>query len=173
MSVLHVTVLSPAVRPHRVQEPEAGRVVALGVASAGGAPVEPREALDLVTGRGVDGDRYAAGKGTWERFPDREVTLIEAEAADAVAVADPLLLRRNIVTRGVSLNDLVGRRFRVGTVLLEGVRLCDPCGYLEKLLARPGLKRDLENRGGLRARILEGGAVRVGDAVTFSKGQDE
>lgn len=139
-------------------------VAHLGVAPAAGQPVEPRAALRLVAGVGPPDDRYALGRGHWQDWPDREVTLVELETAEAVGVP-PLALRRNVVTRGVRLATLEGRRFRVGTALLEGVRPCDPCAYLEGLLGRPGLVDALRGRGGLRARVVEDGVVRVGDAI--------
>jgi MOSC domain-containing protein YiiM len=126
--------------------------------------METRETVELVAGVGLPGDRYAEGGGTFHDFPDREVTLVAAEAAEAAGVAEPLLLRRNLVTRRTDLNGLIGRRFRIGSALLEGIRPCDPCGYLEGVLT-PGLKARLEGRGGLRARVIEGGRIAVGDAV--------
>lgn len=139
-----------------------GTVLALGVAPVAAAPIESRPSVRLAIGVGVVGDRYGAGQGTFRGYPDQDVTLVEEEDALAVGVA-PLELRRTIVTRGVKLEDMIGRTFRVGDVLLHGMRPCLPCNHLEKLLARPGLKATL--RGGLRARIVTAGEVRVGDAV--------
>jgi MOSC domain-containing protein YiiM len=131
----------------------------------------PMSRVDEATARaglGLEGDRYYRPEGN---EPDREITLIEAESIEelnrkgvAFEIAES---RRNVVTRGVSLNDLVGRQFHVGAVRLEGIRLCDPCGHLEKL-TRPGVRQGLDNRGGLRARIVEGGPIRVGDPVIIS-----
>jgi MOSC domain-containing protein YiiM len=125
------------------------------------------EAL-AIAGRGLDGDRYAAGRGTFSG-PGRgyELTLIEA------AVLDELDLpwaeaRRNIVTRDVALNALVGRRFFVGPVECVGRRLAEPCSHLERL-ARPGLLRPLVHRGGLRADILAGGPIRPGDKIEIAR----
>ncbi|HEX2021255.1 MAG TPA: pyridoxamine 5'-phosphate oxidase family protein, partial [Candidatus Thermoplasmatota archaeon] len=140
----------------------AGTVLALGVAPEAGAPIEPRDEVRVEVARGVVGDRYARGAGTWQGYPDQDVTLAEAEDAEAAGVA-PLALRRNVVTRGVRLEELVGRTFRLGGALLHGVRPCLPCAYLEKMLGLPGLKDAL--RGGLRARVVRAGAIRVGDAV--------
>lgn len=144
-------------------------VVLLCIAPAGGAPVVTVPAARAVAGRGLEGDRYFLGTGTWQGWPDPELTLIEAEVVDAVSrelgrPLDPAALRRNVVTRGVRLADLVGRRFRLGAVWAEGVRPCDPCGYLERRVA-PGLKAALAGRGGLRARILTTGWIRTGDPV--------
>jgi MOSC domain-containing protein YiiM len=148
----------------------AGRIVAIGIARADGGTVESLAAAEVVAGVGIPGDRYAEGRGTFHDFPDRELTLVEAEAAVDAGVADPLLLRRNVVTRGIRLNDLIGRRFRLGEALLEGVRPCHPCSYLEGLLA-PGLKEHLQGRGGLRARVLEGGRIAIGDLVGPDRGE--
>jgi MOSC domain-containing protein YiiM len=146
-----------------------GRVEAIYVASNRGQAMQPMDAIQAEAGRGLDGDRYRrAGEGpqTAEGI-DREVTLIEAEAVEAVVRGglslEPGETRRNIVTRGVALNHLVGRAFRLGGVELRGIRLCEPCGHLEKM-TRPGVLAALVHRGGLRAQILSGGEIRVGDA---------
>ena len=146
-----------------------GRVVGLGIARRAGAPVEAVPAVRAVAGRGLEGDRYFLGTGTWQGWPDPQLTLIEEETVAAVAAAlgrplEPLALRRNVVTRGVRLEALIGQAFRLGDVWVEGIRPCDPCGYLEGLVA-PGLKAALAGRGGLRARILTSGIIRVGDPV--------
>lgn len=123
-----------------------------------------------VAGVGLEGDRYATGRGHFSRTPGtgRALTLIEAESIDALAqlgiVLAPGDARRNLTTRGIALNELVGRRFTVGAVLCEGTRLCQPCKYLEGLLQKPVLE-PLLHRGGLRGDILEGGEIRVGDEV--------
>lgn len=140
------------------------RVERLGLAPVAAAPMEARPFLDLVAGVGVAGDRYAEGGGTWADWPDREVTLVEAETADDLGL-DALLLRRNVVTRGADLGALEGRRFALGGALLEGVRPCDPCAHLESMVGKPGLKSRMAGRGGLRARVVAGGRVSVGDAI--------
>ncbi|MHB8585409.1 MAG: pyridoxamine 5'-phosphate oxidase family protein [Thermoplasmatota archaeon] len=139
-----------------------GTVVALGTAAGAGAPIESRQSIDIEIASGVVGDRYADGSGHWQGFPDQEVTLVEAEDAEAQGI-EPLKLRRNIVTRGVSLESLVGRAFTIGSATLHGMRPCRPCMYLEGLTHRPGLKETL--RGGLRARVVRRGTVRVGDSL--------
>lgn len=139
-----------------------GSVVALGVAASAGATIEARETLRVEIARGVVGDRYAREAGTFRAFPDTEVTLVAEE--DAASVGVPALsLRRNVVTRGVDLAALVGRAFRVGDVVLHGMRQCKPCGHLEGQLSRPGLVGALH--GGLRARVVRAGTMRVGDEV--------
>jgi len=145
--------------------PEVPTLVAIGLASEAGAPVLPVPSADLVPGTGIPEDRYGRGGGTWRDCPDREVTLVEEETAAAAGIADALLLRRNLVTRGIDLRTLVGRRFRIGLAVLEGVCPCDPCGYLESRVA-PGLKARLGGWGGLRARVIVGGRIGVGDPVT-------
>lgn len=125
----------------------------------------------LVAGVGVEGDRYATGRGHYSYLPheDRQVTLIEEETLTALARDHALELRpeetrRNLLTRGVPLNHLVGRRFRVGGTLLYGGRLNVPCTYLEDLLDKP-VFGPLVNRSGLNCQILDGGVVHAGDAI--------
>lgn len=127
-------------------------------------------------GRGLAGDRYYKQVGTYSDRPgpDREVTLIEIEAIEALKrdldlEVDPGESRRNIVTRGVPLNHLVGRTFRVGEVTLGGIRLCEPCEHLEDLTEK-GVLGGLVHRGGLRAKILKTGIIRVGDTVQELQG---
>ena len=124
-----------------------------------------------VESMGLEGDRYYFRTGTFARKwkPDAEVTLIEAEAIEALArdykvVLAPADARRNLVTRGVPLNHLVGRRFRIGDVMFLAHGLCEPCGHLERVTGRP-VEDPLTHRGGLRAQIVQGGVLRVGDAV--------
>jgi MOSC domain-containing protein YiiM len=118
-----------------------------------------------VAGRGLEGDRYFIGKGSFSHWKGsgRALTLVESEALDDVAL-DWAAARRNVVTRGVGLNDLVGKRFRLGEVECRGRRLCEPCRHLEKL-ERDGLMRSLAGRGGLRADVLSDGRVAVGDPL--------
>ena len=130
-----------------------------------------------VAGAGLEGDRYRMKKGTFSKkdgtsskdSPGRQITLIESEALERLARDHGITLapgesRRNVVTRGIQLNDLVGHRFQIGAVECIGVKLCDPCGHLEKL-TRPGVKRGLDNAGGLRADIVSGGEIAVGDSI--------
>ena len=148
-----------------------GTVVSIHVASgAEDRMIEVKEAR-AVPGKGLEGDRYFNQTGTYSAKPgpDREVTLIEAEALAALrsdygVSLEPGESRRNITTRGVPLNHLVGKEFTVGAVSLLGIRLCEPCGHLEGL-TREGTRAGLVHRGGLRAQILTGGVIRAGDAV--------
>jgi MOSC domain-containing protein YiiM len=137
---------------------------------AGAEMLEIAEAT-LVAGVGVEGDRYATGKGHYCYLPheDRQVTLIEIETLEALGrdhgiELSPQETRRNLVTRGVPLNHLVGRRFRVGDALLYGGRLNVPCKYLEDLLDKP-VFNPLINRSGLNCQIIEGATVRAGDRI--------
>jgi MOSC domain-containing protein YiiM len=149
----------------------AGVVVSIHIAPEAAAAVQSMTEIRAIAGLGLEGDRYAAGKGYWSPDPNvsRDLTLIEAEVVEEVARdEDPLLTpgdtRRNITTRGIRLNDLVGVVFRVGSVVCEGTRLCEPCRYLESVTGRK-LLRGLVHRGGLRARLLSDGVIRVGDAI--------
>ena len=115
-----------------------------------------------ISGQGLAGDRYADGRGTFASGrPGSALTLIEAGVLDELG---PIDHRRNVVVRGTDLNALVGRRFTLGEVVCEGRRLCEPCLHLDKL-NDGGVLRPLVHRGGLRADIVEGGTVRVGDVL--------
>lgn len=141
-----------------------GTVAAILTAPDAEAPLSRVDAAEALAGRGLAGDRYAAGRGTFSG-PGRgyELTLVEAEVLDEIQLQWEEA-RRNIVTRGVSLNGLVGRRFRIGSVECIGRRLAEPCAHLEKL-ARPGLLRPLVHRGGLRADITKSGTIHLGDEI--------
>ena len=148
----------------------------LGIYTTKSKGSEPRAVAEAraAPGRGIEGDRYFEGQGTFSKseHPDREVTLIETEAIEALTrdygVRIPAgLARRNLVTQGVALNHLVGREFAVGEVRLRGLRLCEPCGHLEKLTA-PGVKKGLVHRGGLRAQVLTEGVMREGDPIRWA-----
>lgn len=149
----------------------AGRLLAIHIAERGGAPMRELAEARLLPGVGIEGDRYATGRGTYSPRPqaERQVTLIEVETLEALARDHGLPLaphehRRNLTVRGVPLNHLVGRRFRVGEALLEDIRLNVPCRYLDDLLGRR-LFKPLTNRSGLNCVILEGGTIRPGDPV--------
>jgi MOSC domain-containing protein YiiM len=120
----------------------------------------PVSSVRAVAGRGLEGDRHFFADGAG---PGEALTLIEAEAIEDVGLTGQQS-RRQVVVRGVRVNDLVGKRFRLGDVECLGVELCEPCLHLQKL-TRPGIIKDLIHRGGLRADILSGGTIRVGDKV--------
>lgn len=129
------------------------------------------EEARAVSGKGLEGDRYFHTTGTYSGKPGagREVTFIEIEAIEALPRESGITIvageaRRNVVTRGIALNHLVGREFRVGEARFRGIRLCEPCTHLEGL-SGAGLKAALHHRGGLRADIVGEGTIRVGDMI--------
>lgn len=142
-----------------------GNVESIHIAETAGGAMREIPAATLIVGKGIEGDRYAAKEGTFSDYPrDHELTFVEAEVAEELGFA-PGETRRNILTRGIRLNDFVGKRFRVGAALCEGTRFCEPCAHLEKMTDRPGLVAEMVGRGGLRAVILEGGTVKPGDTL--------
>jgi MOSC domain-containing protein YiiM len=149
-----------------------GKVESLHIASTATGPIEARDQVIAIPGVGLEGDRYALRQGTFYKpEPDFELTLIEAEAIEALqrdygvdlTAADA---RRNIVTREVPLNHLVGYDFRVGDVRIRGIRLCEPCDHLQRVTGKQLIK-GLRHRGGLRAQILNQGTIRVGDQISL------
>lgn len=148
-----------------------GSVVAICVAGEPGEPLATVAEAHAVPGRGLEGDRYFKQARAFpeQAGADAELTLIEIEAIEALArevelELKPAEARRNIITRGVPLNHLVGREFRIGDVRVRGLRLCEPCSHLARLTEQRVLS-GLIHRGGLRAQILTDGLIRVGDAV--------
>jgi MOSC domain-containing protein YiiM len=148
-----------------------GQVVSIHIATEGEAPMRSVGAVRAVPGKGLEGDRYFTATGTYSDTPGsgREITLIESEAIEAMARDNDVRIeagnaRRNVVTRGVPLNHLVGQDFSIGDVRLRGLRLCEPCAHLEGLTRR-GVLGGLVHRGGLRAQILTEGTVHVGDPI--------
>jgi MOSC domain-containing protein YiiM len=150
-----------------------GTVEALAIAATATAPMRLVEAAEALAGRGLAGDRYAAKAGTFTppggSGDGYDLTLIQAEVLDGLVLAEDRRLgyaeaRRNLVTRGIDLNALVGRRFRVGEAECIGQRLCEPCAHLERLTTK-GVLRGLIHRGGLRADILTDGRIRIGSAI--------
>jgi MOSC domain-containing protein YiiM len=147
-----------------------GTVVSLHISPAAEAEMQMIEEAHAVPGLGLEGDRYFQQTGTFSLpQPDRELTLIESEAIEAFRSELGLELdsgfsRRNIVTRDVPLNHLVGREFLIGEVLVRGLKLCEPCKHLARI-ARPEVLPGLVHRGGLRAQILTEGTIRAGAVV--------
>ncbi len=152
---------------------QSGTVEGIYIAAQAEALPSPVDAATAVAGKGLEGDRYFDDEGTFSDDPrsdGRDITLVEAEAVEGLArdtgiELTPAETRRNVLTRGVALNDLVGRRFTVGEVECVGRRLCDPCDHLQKL-TQPGVLKGLVDRGGLRADVVRGGVIRSGDEVT-------
>jgi MOSC domain-containing protein YiiM len=157
-----------------------GKLEAIFIGPVKTAPMQQVQSVQAIAGKGLRGDRYSFARGTFSDQPDdapepettkpgTQVTLIEAEAIEAAAhdceiVIEPAQSRRNLLVRDVPLNHLVGREFFVGQVRLRGIKLCEPCGHLEKLTIE-GVKKALLHRGGLRAEILASGELQPGDVV--------
>jgi MOSC domain-containing protein YiiM len=148
-----------------------GTVEFIYVASGAAVPTQSVNEAQAMPGVGLQGDRYALHTGTfWKPLPDRELTLIEAEAIEALKREYSFELatgeaRRNVVTRGVALNHLVGKEFQIGEVRVRGIRLCEPCDHLQRITGGEVIN-GLAHRGGLRAQILTQGTIRVGDVVS-------
>ncbi len=152
--------------------PWQGVVMDIHVAPTGGAPMERRETVEAVAGRGLMGDRYHDETGfySWFKGPIRHISLIEGEVLDTLRdfhdlPLEPGVTRRNIVTRGVPLGHLLGRQFRVGEAVLRGVEICEPCKHLVDLTGNRSLLSALIHRGGLHAEIVRSGAIRSGDTI--------
>ncbi|MEA2476551.1 MAG: hypothetical protein QOC87_750 [Actinomycetota bacterium] len=150
-----------------------GTVEAIYVGPNAKDPMVAVDAVTAVAGRGIEGDRYFEQRGSFSKpdgiDPKQEITLIESEAVESAATTYGVELapsdsRRNIVTRGVALNHLVGKEFTVGETRLRGVKLNEPCRHLVAVAGKPMIKL-LRHRGGLRAQILTGGRISVGDEV--------
>lgn len=144
-----------------------GRVEGIFVTSVHGELPARVESVRALAGRGLEGNRYFFDNG--DAPPGRAVTLIAAEAVEALEREHGVSLeaaatRRNVVTRGIDVNALVGKRFRIGDVECEGVELCEPCAHLQSM-TKPGVIKGLTHRGGLNADILSDGEIKVGDAV--------
>ena len=168
-----VAPFDPAWSTDLARPAQRGRVEAVAIADRAEAPMQLVTTARAMPGRGLDGDRYANGVGTFTPRSGRgvgyDLTLIEAEVLDELTLTDGHRLgyaeaRRNIVSRGIDLNTLVGQRFRVGDVECVGRRLCEPCAHLERL-THGGVLRKLIHRGGLRADILTAGNITVGAAI--------
>jgi MOSC domain-containing protein YiiM len=150
-----------------------GVVEYIHIAVDAGAPVRAVAAVRAFAGVGLEGDRYANGRGHYQgEKVSRDLTLVEAEALEELRrkhgiELDPGGTRRNVTTRGIELNELIGRSFSIGEVLCRGTHLCEPCQYLADLTGLP-LLRPLVHRGGLRADIIRGGTIRCGDPVRLA-----
>ena len=149
-----------------------GRIESIHIATTAEAAMRGVLEIKAIAGVGLEGDRYATRTGSFSAKPKpgRQITLVEAEAIEALERELGLQLapgetRRNLVTRGVALNHLVGCEFRVGEVRLRGHELCEPCGDLVRMTGKPQILPGLVHRGGLRAEIVEGGVIGVGDPV--------
>ena len=161
--------------PRRGTEPGSGTdgvgvIELIALATEAEGPMKAVSAAEAIEGRGLLGDRYERKVGTFSdpRGRGYDLTLVEAEALEELSASGvdlpPAEARRNLVVRGIALDDLIGRRFRVGEVECLGQRRCEPCAHLERL-TRPGVLRGLVYRGGLRADVLSGGMIRTGHRV--------
>jgi hypothetical protein len=167
-----VASLDPVLRPAPATPDLHGTVEGLAIAPAAEADMRLLEVAHARAGRGLDGDRYAAGAGTFspraDHRPGYDLTLMAAEVLDELTAAghtvDFAATRRNVLTRGIDVNALVGRTFRIGDVLCEGRRLCEPCVHLDRLRG-PGLLRPLIHKGGLRVDVLTDGEIRLGAPI--------
>jgi MOSC domain-containing protein YiiM len=147
----------------------AGRVEAIWIAETAGSPMRSLDQVEAVAGIGLAGDRYASGAGHWSamRRSGDVLTLVEGEVVDALVARHAIErggTRRNIVTRGVRLDELIGSEVRVGSIRCRVIRRCEPCSYLDGLLGASVLV-DLVHRGGVRVEILTSGRIAVGDPV--------
>jgi MOSC domain-containing protein YiiM len=149
-----------------------GKVVALYIAPQSAKPMVAVSEVRAFADRGLEGDRFFRESWSAAKRPDKAVTLIEEETLQAAATelgtesfGDKT--RRNIVTSGVPLIDLVGREFTIGGIVMRGLRLFEPCGHLEKISKVAGIFRTLEHRSGLKAAILSDGMIRVGDSLAL------
>jgi MOSC domain-containing protein YiiM len=153
-----------------------GAVEHIHIAPDAGSPMQSLHAVEAVAGVGLTGDRYARQEGFWKGGvrkdggeESRDVTLIEAEEIERLSRESGIALapgesRRNLTTRGIRLNELVGKEFWIGSVLARATELCEPCTHLVALTGKPILK-PLTHHAGLRADLLSSGSITVGDAV--------
>ena len=152
-----------------------GSVVSLFTVDRRAAPMKKVEQFNALAGRGIEGDRYFLGTGTYSKSPQpgRQVTLIKSEVLESLKdkfeiTVKPEESRRNVLTRGIEINDLIGAEFFVGPVRLRAHRITQPCLYLEKLLDQPGLYKELWDNGGISCEILSDGVIKEGDIITNS-----
>lgn len=172
-----VAALDPVLRPVQDAPAASGVVESIAIAADAEAPMQLVDSARALPDRGLEGDRYARGAGTFSsraaRRPGFDLTLIAAEVVDELTAQDRSLdfasTRRNILTRGIDVNALVGREFSIGEVRCRGLRLAEPCAHLERL-AGPGLLRPLIHRGGVRVDLLTGGQIAVGSPITTEQG---
>jgi len=148
-----------------------GSVTALWITDEGSAPMDSVPSVRAVADRGLDGDRYFRGTGYYSGFDECEVTLIEGEALETIDGEAGIDLRdgrhrRNVVTRGVDVHELLGMRFTIGEAVLEGTRPRPPCAHVEQVAAEAGVAKSLrQDRGGICAHVVETGEIAVGDEI--------
>ena len=154
---------------------ETGSVVGLFLVDRKAEPMKKVERFSALAGRGIEGDRYLLGVGTYSKKPEpgRQITLIQSEVLESLKdkfniTVKPEESRRNVLTKGIEINGLVGTEFYVGSVRLHAHRITQPCQYLEDLLGQPGLYKELWDNGGVSCEILTGGVIKEGDLITTS-----
>lgn len=161
--------IDPFMQPAVQRERKIGEVAGIYISNKKTEAMQSVQSAIAIAAKGLDGDRYAAGAGTFtptsSRLRGYDITLIESEVLERLRPSlAPGESRRNLVTRGIELNALVGKEFQIGPVRALGQRLCEPCVHLQRL-TRPGVVADLVHRGGLRADLLTGGEIRVGSRI--------
>jgi MOSC domain-containing protein YiiM len=149
---------------------EMSTVESIFITDIGGSAMKRVDEVNAIQARGLEGDRYAERKGYWSGFDECQVTLIAAEGLDEIEASGKASVsegqhRRNIVTRGVDFDSLPGKRFRIGEVILEYDRPRPPCRYIQSVSERGMTKALGRNRGGICARVIRPGAIRVGDSI--------
>ena len=151
-----------------------GKVVSLFTTPYGGDKMISADHLSCLAGKGIEGDRYALGTGTYSKKPEpgRQLTFIEIEALEALKHFPDISClaeqcRRNVISQGIRLNSVVGKIISIGTVELKVHRRCQPCGYLEGKLRKPGLKDALWDKGGVRCAILNDGKITVENNISL------
>jgi MOSC domain-containing protein YiiM len=151
-----------------------GKVISIFICPKAALPMKEVREVRAIAGAGLEGDRYARGEGAWSRSSPGKVRHVSLIAVEAISASNrngggPMFLasetRRNIVTEGVDLNDLVGKEFRVAGVRMRGTEPCDPCVRPTVLSRKTGFRERFKNRGGLRAEILSDGVIRAGDDI--------
>ena len=150
-----------------------GTVISLYIAPEPAGPMRAVPSVRACADRGLEGDRFFRESWTAAKRPDKAVSLIEEEVLEMAAVEHQLKItgdktRRNIVTRGIPLIDLLDRDFMIGNVIMRGIRLFEPCAHLEKLSQISGIFRALEHRSGLKAAILSDGIIHTADSITLA-----
>jgi len=160
--------------PEKGTRDKIGKLRSIWLAPRAGELVGCVEEVKAVEERGLEGDRYYQGTGSFSRWdtPKRQVSLIAFEQVEKIGEllgkqVDEGSLRRNLVTEGIPIEQWAGATFSIGEVLLKGLQPCAPCRYLERILALPSLMAHMKGRGGLRAQILKGGYIRVDDPIVL------
>ncbi len=151
-----------------------GKVEGLFITDTAGAPMRAIEAVQAIAGRGLEGDRYCLGTGFYSNKHGwgANITLIESEAIAAINVGhntnlNAAMLRRNVLSAGIRLESLIGRRFRCGDVVLLGTKAFPPCKHLADLLGDPAILKYLAYCGGIGAKIVSGGAIKLFDSISL------